>query len=59
MDFLPGRLRKPREPGGVLYAEDRSGRAGAEGAREQDGKRELVPRGGDPFVPGTFSPPRR
>jgi ABC-type branched-subunit amino acid transport system substrate-binding protein len=40
---------------GLLFAQDSSGRAGAEGAKEQMKKHELVPAAEESFSPGTFS----
>ena len=56
-DFLAERVRKPGNRVGILHAEDGSGRAGAEGAREQIGKHELTLAAEESFVPGTFSAP--
>jgi len=56
-DFLSERVRKPGSRVGILHAEDGSGRAGAEGAREQIGKHELTLAAQESFVPGTFSAP--
>lgn len=56
-DFLSERLRKPGSRVGILHAEDHSGRAGAEGAREQIGKHDLALAAEESFVPGTFSAP--
>ncbi|HEX9191405.1 MAG TPA: ABC transporter substrate-binding protein, partial [Candidatus Deferrimicrobiaceae bacterium] len=54
-DFLAERVRKPGNRVGILHAEDGSGRAGAEGAREQIGKHDLVLAAEASFAPGTFS----
>jgi ABC-type branched-subunit amino acid transport system substrate-binding protein len=40
---------------GLLYAQDGSGRAGAEGAKEQMKMHELAPAAEESFSPGTFS----
>jgi len=56
-DFLAERLRKPGNRVGILHAEDGSGRAGAEGAREQIGKHDLALAAEESFTPGTFSAP--
>ncbi|MDH3383320.1 MAG: ABC transporter substrate-binding protein [Deltaproteobacteria bacterium] len=54
-DFLAERLRKPGNRVGLLYAQDSSGRAGAEGTKEQMRKHELALAGEESFPPGTFS----
>jgi ABC-type branched-subunit amino acid transport system substrate-binding protein len=54
-DFLAERLEKPGNRVGLLYAQDSSGRAGAEGAKEQIKKHELALAGEESFPPGTFS----
>jgi ABC-type branched-subunit amino acid transport system substrate-binding protein len=56
-DFLADRLRKPANRVGILHAEDASGRAGAEGAKEQMEKGGLALAAEEPFAPGTFSAP--
>jgi ABC-type branched-subunit amino acid transport system substrate-binding protein len=56
-DFLSERVRKPGSRVGILHAEDSSGRAGAEGAREQIGKHDLALAVEESFAPGTFSAP--
>ncbi len=54
-DFLAERLRKPGNRVGLLHAEDSSGRAGAEGAKEQIRKHGLALAAEESFSPGTFS----
>jgi len=54
-DFLEERLRKPANRVGLLYAQDGSGRAGAEGAKEQMKMHELAPAAEESFSPGAFS----
>jgi ABC-type branched-subunit amino acid transport system substrate-binding protein len=54
-DFLAERLEKPGNRVGLLYAQDGSGRAGAEGAKEQIKKHELALAGEESFPPGAFS----
>ena len=54
-DFLADRLKVPGNRVGLLYAEDSSGRAGAEGAKEQMGKHELALAAEESFSSGTFS----
>ena len=56
-DFLAERLRRPANRVGILHAEDGSGRAGAEGAKEQIGKHDLALAAEESFVPGKFSAP--
>jgi ABC-type branched-subunit amino acid transport system substrate-binding protein len=56
-DFLAERVRKPGNRVGILLAEDSSGRAGAEGAREQIGKHDLALAAEESFASGTFSAP--
>ena len=54
-DFLAERLRKPGNGVGLLYAQDTSGRAGAEGAKEQMTKHELALAAEESFSAGAFS----
>jgi ABC-type branched-subunit amino acid transport system substrate-binding protein len=56
-DFLSERVRKPGNRVGILHAQDRSGRAGADGARQQIGKHGLALAAEESFVPGAFSAP--
>ena len=56
-DFLAERLRMPGNRVGILHVEDSSGRAGAEGAREQIGKHDLSLAAEESFASGTFSAP--
>ena len=54
-DFLAERLRKPGNRVGLLYAQDGSGRAGAEGAKEQMKMHELAAAAEESFSPEAFS----
>jgi ABC-type branched-subunit amino acid transport system substrate-binding protein len=54
-DFLAERLKVSGNRVGLLYAEDSSGWAGAEGAKEQMGKHGLELAAEESFSPGTFS----
>lgn len=55
VDFLSERLGKPGKRLGLLYAEDGSGRAGAEGTKEQMKKYGIALAVEESFFPGTFS----
>ena len=55
VDFLSERLSKPGNRVGLLYAEDGSGRAGAEGTKEQMKKYEIALAVEESFSPGTFA----
>jgi len=54
-DFLAGRLRKPGDRVGLLYARDSSGRAGAKGSKEQLSRRGLTLAAEESFSPDAFS----
>jgi ABC-type branched-subunit amino acid transport system substrate-binding protein len=54
VDFLAASLSAPANRLGLLYAKDPSGEKGAEGAREQAGKRGLPVAAEVPFAPGSL-----
>jgi ABC-type branched-subunit amino acid transport system substrate-binding protein len=54
-DFLADRLKAPGNRVGLLYVSDSSGKGGAEGAKEQAKKHDLVLSPEIPFAAGTFS----
>ena len=57
VDFLAERLPGPSAGIGLVYAEDRSGREGAKGVREQVRKHPMVLSVEIPFVPGALAAP--